>query len=107
MFSKITGKRSLAAVLALFFTLCFVLSGCGSSSSSVTELDSSNSDVETQAEEAETTDVTIEEQLLLEYEGITITATEYVEDDIWGDEINLLIENSGDTDIDSITITLQ
>lgn len=40
--------------------------------------------------------VTIEEQVLLEQDGIIVTAKEYVTDSIWGDGIKLLIENNSD-----------
>lgn len=40
--------------------------------------------------------ITIEEQVLLNQNGITITATEYITDSIWGDGIQLLIENNSD-----------
>lgn len=38
--------------------------------------------------------VTIEEQVLLERDGIKITAKEYVDDPIWGEGIKILIENN-------------
>lgn len=38
----------------------------------------------------------IEEQVVLEHEGVKITAKEYTSDSIWGDGIKLLIENDGD-----------
>lgn len=40
--------------------------------------------------------VSIEEQVLLDQDGILITATEYVSDSIWGDGIRLLLENNSD-----------
>ena len=43
--------------------------------------------------------VTIEEQLLFEKDGLKVTATEYKTDSIWGDGINLLIENDSDKSI--------
>ena len=43
--------------------------------------------------------VTIDEQVLLDQDGITVTATEYVTDSIWGDDIKLLLENNSDKDI--------
>ncbi len=45
-----------------------------------------------------TSDVTIEEQVLVDQDGIKITATEYATDSIWGDGIKLLIENNTDKD---------
>lgn len=41
-------------------------------------------------------DVTIEEQVLLNQNGIVVTAKEYVHDSIWGDGIKLLLENTSD-----------
>ena len=41
---------------------------------------------------------TITEQILIDTNGIKITAKEYLTDKIWGDGIKLLIENSSDTD---------
>ena len=43
--------------------------------------------------------VTIDEQLLFEKDGLKVTATEYKTDSIWGDGINLLIENDTDKSI--------
>ena len=37
--------------------------------------------------------VTIDEQVLFDQDGIVVTATEYVTDNIWGDGIKLLLEN--------------
>ncbi len=45
------------------------------------------------------TDVSISNQVLIEHEGIKITATEYKHDSIWGDGINLLIENNSAVDV--------
>lgn len=53
---------------------------------------------EEQTEESGTL-VTIEEQVLLEQDGILIKATEYVCDDIWGDGIKLYIENNSDATV--------
>lgn len=43
--------------------------------------------------------VTIDEQVLVNQDGIVITATEYVTDSIWGDGIKLLLENNSNKDI--------
>ena len=45
------------------------------------------------------TDVTIEKQVLIDDDGLKITAKEYVTDSIWGDGISLLIENDTSKDI--------
>lgn len=42
---------------------------------------------------------TIEQQMLLDQDGIVITAQEYVTDRIWGDGIKLLVENNSDQDV--------
>lgn len=42
------------------------------------------------------TSVTIEEQELINQDGIVITAKEYVTDNIWGDGIKLVLENNSD-----------
>lgn len=43
--------------------------------------------------------VTIDEQVLVDQGGIVVTATEYVTDSIWGDGIQLLLENNSDKDV--------
>ncbi len=55
-----------------------------------------NSDKE---EKAAKSDVTIEKQVLIDDDGLKITAKEYVTDSIWGDGISLLIENGTSKDI--------
>lgn len=91
--------------------LCFTLFagmalGSGSSSSGekkdvVSSTDSSKSDGESsEGDEISTTSATptIEESVLVDSNGIKITAKEYVSDSIWGDGIKLLIENTSDKD---------
>jgi len=51
------------------------------------------------AEKSEGVDVSIEEQVLVDQDGIKITALEYVKDSIWGDGIKVLIENETDKDV--------
>lgn len=55
----------------------------------------------TSGEESETssTSTTIEEQVLVDQDGIVVTATEYVTDSIWGDGIKLLVENNSEKDV--------
>lgn len=43
-------------------------------------------------------DESINEQVLVDQDGIKITATEYVTDSIWGDGIKLLVENNSAKD---------
>ena len=68
--------------------------------------DSTVETAETPADIAETednksakTNVTIEKQVLIDDDGLKITAKEYVSDSIWGDGISLLIENDTSKDI--------
>ncbi len=102
-------SRLLAVVLCLTF-FAFIAIGSGSSSSDsdkkvVTQ--SSGSETETESKESRevskqdngkesATDVTIDEQVLIDQDGIRITATEYVTESIWGDGIKMLIENDTD-----------
>lgn len=44
-------------------------------------------------------DISIEEQVLLDQDGLKVTATGYEVDSIWGDGVKLLIENNGTKDI--------
>ena len=107
-------KRCVALVLC--FTLFAAIAiGSGSSDSSnkkdvVTSTDSgtdlandpstADSEAKSNAEnDASASSVpTIEEQVLIDTNGIKITAKEYLTDKIWGDGIKLLIENSSDKD---------
>lgn len=43
--------------------------------------------------------ITIEQQVLLDRDGLKITATEFVEDFIWGEGIKVLIESSAERDL--------
>lgn len=65
------------------------------------EVEAIMGEAETSNEPAQTsgTDVTIEEQVLLDEDGLKVTAEEYVTDSIWGDGIKLLIENNGTSDV--------
>ncbi len=98
----------LAVVLCLVIFASMAI-GSGSSSSTekkdvvkndgeaVTESsNSSDSVAETESKEDGSVAVTIEEQVLVDQDGIKITATEYETDSIWGDGIKLLIENDTD-----------
>lgn len=50
-------------------------------------------------DEGEMASATIEEQVLMDQDGVVITATEYVTDDLWGDGIRLLLENNSERDV--------
>lgn len=67
--------------------------------SEMTDVEESTPDGSADSEPSSAATVTIDEQILLEQEGIVVTATEYVTDSIWGDGIKLLLENNSDKDI--------
>ena len=61
--------------------------------------ESPDTDADAAAEDSSKGDITIEEQVLVEQDGIKITALNYVRDDIWGDGIKVLIENDSEQDV--------
>ncbi|MCF0128053.1 MAG: hypothetical protein HUJ70_05755 [Pseudobutyrivibrio sp.] len=98
--------KVLAMVLCLSLFAAMAI-GSGESASDSTKKDIVSSDGSNSTSEVSTTDgssqeekpdVTIEEQVLIEQDGVRITATEYVTDSIWGDGIKLLIENDSSND---------
>lgn len=103
-------------------TTAALLSGCGSSGESKSKdivkteetagssvsaseentdsADESNAEESASATESDSNkDITIEEQVLVDQDGIKITALEYVRDSIWGDGIKVLIENESEKDV--------
>lgn len=83
---------------ALAVTLCLSLfavmaMGSGEASSDDSKKDLVSSSAGSTANQAKV-DVQIEEQVIVDQDGIKITATEYTTDSIWGDGIKLLIENN-------------
>lgn len=86
-------KRWISLILALGI---FTAMAMGSSSDTDTGTTNPIADAETAATEQE---VTIEEQVLLDRDGVKITAMEYVEDDIFGAGIKVLVENTTDKDL--------
>ena len=88
------GKRKWIGILLVCLFVVLVVSGCGSSSTELTDDSAGGTNVES----TDSTLPTIEEQVLIDEDGIKITATEYTTDSIWGDAINLLIENNSDKD---------
>ena len=51
------------------------------------------------ATEAAKDDITIEEQVLIDQDGLKVTAKEYVVDPIWGPGVKVLIENDSDKNL--------
>lgn len=103
-------RTKLLALVLSVVTMSSMLFGCGSSAApkknivvgeGTTETgESQTKETAGSSTDAEQTssDVSIEEQVLLDQDGIKITATEYVTDSIMGDGIKLLVENNSDTD---------
>lgn len=103
-------KSNLLAVLLCLVLFALMALGSGSSDSgetkeivttnsgevTVSEKDDANVASTQEDEKEDVAGVTIEEQVLLEQDGIVITAKEYVSDSIWGDGIKLLLENNSD-----------
>ena len=102
-------KTKWIAVLLCLGVFAVMALGSGSSNSSdtkdivTTEANDSSSTETTSdgVEEADTssTDVTIEQQVLVDQNNIVITVVEYTTDSIWGDGIKLLIENNSDQNV--------
>ncbi len=88
-------KKTIALICLLVMLLASG-SGCapsaantsGTSSASTTGASTNASD--TTASQS----VTIEERVLLDWNGVKVTAKKYVEDPIWGDGIQVLVENN-------------
>lgn len=65
-----------------------------------TDIEDSTDTIELVKESVDTAEkITIEEQVLLERDGIKITAKELTEDSIWGYELAVLIENTSEQNI--------
>ncbi len=64
-----------------------------------TAADSDNTESSDTEESEKSSGVTIEEQVLLDDNGLKVTATEYVENGMFGDGIKLLVENNSDKSI--------
>ena len=101
-------KRKIWVVLLCLILFVIMAKGCGSETEDtkkvVTTQDSEEAGINENGKEnsvqdeekTETAEITIEEQVLVNQDGIVITAKEYVADDIWGDGIKLLLENNSD-----------
>lgn len=60
--------------------------------------DGASEDVSGDNETAPKQDISIEEQVLMDQDGIKVTALEYTVDSIWGDSVKLMVENNSDKD---------
>lgn len=102
-------KRLLS--LALTISMVLSLAACGGGSTTVEKeivkgdkaTETTQQGGEKTSEEEKKSDVpvipTIEETVILEHEGVKVTAKEYTADSIWGDGIKLLVENNGDKSV--------
>ena len=112
MKNKITSKLLLILVFALFVGMALGSGSKDEDSGKKEIVDSEESEEDTEAEEedkasepeaeeaeGEMEAVTVEEQVLVEQDGIKITATEMTEDSFWGQGVMLLIENDSDKNI--------
>lgn len=95
---KIT--KNLAILLCLMICVMVSMSGCLSTESDTTKdiVGASGKDEDGKASK-EPISVSIEEQVLVNQDGIVVTAQKYVKDDFWGDGIKLQIENNSDKDV--------
>lgn len=94
-------KKSLAGLLMAAVIAGTMLTGCGSSETTVDKEIVENTDEETEEaekEEASVANVTVEETVLLDESGIKITATG-LEDGWFGTDLKLLIENNSEKDV--------
>lgn len=98
MKSRMIRKMGMAMVFSAFFLMA-VGSGNAGDGGGVKEIGDSGTELnaEEQAEQGEK--VTVEEQVLLDQDGIKITATGMEHDSIWGDGLKLLIENNTEKNI--------
>lgn len=101
---KILKKLSLVLVLGAFTVMAL---GSGSSSSednkkAITDGSTETGDAgskEDSVEKESSVDITIEEQVLVDQDGIKITATGMEDDSIWGEGVKLLIENNTEKNV--------
>ena len=103
-------RTKLLALVLSVVTMSSMLFGCGTSATPKKNIVAGGDTTETGEAKTEgstgsdtdavqtSSDVSIEEKVLVDQDGIKITATEYVTDGIMGDGIKLLVENNSDTD---------
>lgn len=97
-------RTNLLALVLSITAITFTLFGCSPDTGQKKSIAAPGSATETSggAESSGTNgggaDESINEQVLVDQDGIKITATEYVTDSIWGDGIKLLVENNSDRD---------
>lgn len=106
-------KEKLKGIMVVLCLSVFTVMALGSGQSGSSETKQVVSNAESESTDIEkslshdsevvkdTTDtgVTIDQQVLVDQNGIVVTAMEYVTDSIWGDGIKLLLENNSDNDV--------
>ncbi len=96
-------KTKLIAVLLCLGLFASMAMGSGSSDSGdkkdIATSEGSDTSSNTDGKESASTNVTIEEQVLVDQDGIVVTALEYTTDSIWGEGIKLLVENNSDKNV--------
>lgn len=102
-------RTNLLALVLSITAIIFTLFGCSSDTGQKKSIAAPGSATETGggtessgtngggADQA-SADESINEQVLVDQDGIKITATEYVTDSVWGDGIKLLVENNSPKD---------
>ena len=92
-------RTNLLALVLSITAITFTLFGCSSDTGQKKSISAPGSATEAGggADQA-SADESINEQVLVDQDGIKITATEYVTDSIWGDGIKLLVENNSAKD---------
>ena len=104
---KIAKGIAVVLCLTMFATMAMGSGSSDDSPKSVAPADgtASESEKESEAEESASTEATVEtpaisidEQVLVDQDGIRVTAKSYDTDSVFGDSIKLLIENSTDKD---------
>lgn len=93
-------RTNLLALVLSITAITFTLFGCSSDTGQKKSIAAPGSATETGGGGADqaSADESINEQVLVDQDGIKITATEYVTDSIWGDGIKLLVENNSAND---------
>lgn len=92
-------RTNLLALVLSITAITFTLFGCSSDTGQKKSIAAPGSATEAGggADQA-SADESINEQVLVDQDGIKITATEYVTDSVWGDGIKLLVENNSAKD---------
>lgn len=101
-------KSKVISLVAVVLTFGLMALGSGSGSTAETKeilsggesaSASGGSSVQSAPESGKASAVTIEEQVLIDQDGLKVTALEYITDSVWGDGIKILVENNSGSDL--------